>query len=65
MKKLHHKVVRFIFTRHINLCGWPTARAQAVWWLYEALVNERRRNLATQLKLTCEAARDWLAACRT
>lgn len=62
---MKHKIVRFIYTRNVIVFWWPTRRMRAVWWMYEFYVNEKRRNLATQLKLTCEAVQDWLASCRT
>lgn len=59
---LYHKIVRFVYIRHVKILGWPTHRMQAVWWLYEHRTIERYRDYAEKLRLTVEATRAWLAS---
>lgn len=62
MKNLQHNIVRFIYTRKVNILGWPGSRRRGVWWLYELRVNERWREVADRTKATCDAVRAWLIA---
>jgi len=59
---MKHRIIRFVYTREVNVCGWPSSRMRGVWWLYELRITELRRDLADNLMATYEAVQAWLAA---
>mgnify|MGYP001605570642 CR=1 FL=1 len=62
---MKHRIIRFIYTRKVNVLGWPSSRMRGVWWLYEARSREARaklwRNVATKLMSLHGDVRAWLA----
>ena len=58
---MQKKIIRFVYTRQVNVCGWPSSRMRGVWWLYEFRINEFRRDVVTKAKALYEGVQAWLA----